>query len=248
MARPRKILVFGATSAIAYEVTKLFAKEGAALYLCARDEQELQRLCGDLRVRGAGEVKYSVFDARTAETAIAAIEKCLSVFPDLDGLLVAHGILPDQALCESDVDVMTAAMEINFLNPAAILTRLAPHFEGLKQGTIAVISSVAGDRGRQSNYVYGAAKGALSVFLSGLRQRLHKAGVRVLTIKPGFVDTPMTEHFKKGLLFVGPEVIAKGIYRAMDQNKDVVYLPWFWQGIMLIIRNIPESVFKKLKL
>jgi short-subunit dehydrogenase len=248
MAMPRKILVFGATSAIAHEVTKLFAKEGAAFYLCARDEQDLRRISGDLKVRGAGEVYHSVFDARASETTIAAIEKCLTVFPDLDGLLIAHGTLPDQSRCESNVDAMTAAMQINFLNPAAILTHLAPHFEKQRQGAIAVISSVAGDRGRQSNYVYGAAKGALSVFLSGLRQRLHKAGVHVLTIKPGFVDTPMTENFEKGLLFVGPEVIAKGIYRAIARKKDVVYLPWFWRGIMLIIRSIPESVFKKTKL
>ena len=120
--------------------------------------------------------------------------------------------------------------------------------EERKYGCIAVISSVAGDRGRQSNYIYGTAKGALTLFLQGLRNRLARSNVQVLTLKPGFVDTPMTAHLKKGLLFVSPETIAKGILRSIQKKKNEVYLPWFWYFIMKIIKTIPEFIFKRMKL
>jgi len=129
-----------------------------------------------------------------------------------------------------------------------LLTPIANRFERQGFGCIAVISSVAGDRGRQSNYIYGTAKGALTIFLQGLRNRLHKSGVHVLTIKPGFVDTPMTSEFKKGLLGVGPESIAKGSHRAIARKKNVVYLPWFWRGVMALIKAVPERIFCRLAL
>jgi len=248
MVKPTKILIFGAASAIAFETAKLFAKDGASLYLCARDEDELKRLSEDLIVRGAKEVGYSIFDALNDKSIINAIDSCLAKFPDIDGLLIAYGTLPDQKLCEADVEEMRKAININFTSVGVILTHIVAHFQKQGCGTIAVISSVAGDRGRQSNYVYGSAKGALSIFLSGLRQGLNKSGVQVLTVKPGFVDTPMTANLKKGILFVGPDVVAKGIYKAIIKGKDIVYLPWFWWGIMMIIRNIPEKIFKKIKL
>ncbi len=248
MAKPIKVLVFGATSAIAFETAKLFAKDGASLYLCARDENDLKRLSDDLVVRGAKEIEYSTFDALDDSSIIRTIDNCLAKFPDLDGLLIAHGTLPDQKICETNIDELKKAIDINFTSAATILTYIAAHFERQGHGTIVVISSVAGDRGRQSNYVYGSAKSALSTFSSGLRQRLSKSGMQVLTIKPGFVDTPMTAGFKKGLLFVGPDVVARGIYRAIDKGADEVYLPWFWWGIMMLIRNIPEKIFKKMKL
>lgn len=248
MSKPTKILVFGATSAIAFETAKLFAHDGASLYLCARDEEDLKRLSGDLTVRGAKDVGYSVFNALDKDSIVRAIDNCLIKFPDLDGLLVAYGTLPDQSLCETNIEEMQRAIEINFTSSAVILTYISTHFEKKGQGVIAVISSVAGDRGRQSNYVYGSAKGALTTFVSGLRQRLNKSGVNVLTIKPGFVDTPMTADFKKGLLFVGPDVIARGIYNAIIKGRSVVYLPWFWRIIMMIISNIPEKIFIKIKL
>jgi short-subunit dehydrogenase len=120
--------------------------------------------------------------------------------------------------------------------------------EAQQQGSIAVISSVAGDRGRASNYLYGSAKAAVSTFLSGMRQRLEKRGVNVLTVKPGFVDTPMTRDFKKSALWAKPEEVARGIVRAIDRRKAVVYLPWFWSIIMLIIKHVPEFMFKRTKL
>jgi short-subunit dehydrogenase len=130
----------------------------------------------------------------------------------------------------------------------ALATVLANRFEAQRSGSIAVISSVAGDRGRQSNYVYGAAKGAVTLLLQGLRNRLSKSGVQVLTIKPGFVDTPMTAEFKKGALWAKPDDIAHGIVSAIDRRRDVVYLPGFWRLIMLIIRHIPEPIFKRMSL
>jgi len=129
-----------------------------------------------------------------------------------------------------------------------LLTLLANRFEAQRHGTLAVIGSVAGDRGRQSNYVYGTAKGALAIFLQGLRNRLHPAGVRVLTVKPGFVDTPMTASFKKGPLWAAPEAVAAAIVAAVERGRDVIYTPWFWWGIMTLIKLVPERVFKKLKL
>ncbi len=248
MPKLNKILIFGATSAIAFETAKLFAKDGVSFYLCARSEADLKRLSDDLKVRGAKEVKYSTFDALDDNLAIKAIDDCLVKYPDLDGLIVAHGVLPDQKLCETNMEEMKQSIHINFINAAVILNYITGYFEKQGKGTIAVISSLAGERGRQSNYVYGSAKAALTSFLSGLRQRLHKSGVKVITIKPGFVDTPMTAHFKKGLLFVKPEAAAKGIYNAITKEKDVVYLPWFWWWIRMIIIHIPEKIFKKIKL
>ncbi|MBI4847170.1 MAG: SDR family oxidoreductase [Nitrospirae bacterium] len=243
-----KIAVFGACSTIAYETLKLFAKDGAAFYLCDRDEDELKRLSGDLSVRGAGDVGYSVFNALDERSISEAVENILSKHPDLDGLFIAYGTLPDQKRCETDIREMNKAFTINFTSTASILTQMADHFVKQKHGTIAVISSVAGDRGRESNYVYGSVKSALTAFTSGLRQRLCKAGVHVLTIKPGMVDTPMTADFKKGILFSQPDVIGKGIYNAILKKKNIVYLPWFWRWIMFIIRNIPERIFKKITL
>ncbi len=248
MFKPEKMLVFGAGSAIAYETLKLFASDGTSFFLCDRDEEELKRLSDDLTVRGAKDTDYSVFDALDDASIKSAIEKCLLRFPDIDTLFIAYGTLPDQKLCEADVEEMRKAFQINFTSAAEILTIMSDHFIKQKSGTIAVISSVAGDRGRESNYVYGSVKGALTAFTSGMRQRLSKSGVHVLTIKPGMVDTPMTVDFKKGLLFTTPDVIAKGIYNAVQKGKDIVYLPGFWRIIMFIIRNIPEKVFKKVKL
>jgi short-subunit dehydrogenase len=136
----------------------------------------------------------------------------------------------------------------NAISYMALMTRLANVFEAQKWGCLAVISSVAGDRGRGSNYVYGAAKGAVSLFAQGLRNRLSKSGVVVVTIKPGFVDTPMTAHLKKNPLFAKPAPVGRRIYTAMLRGESVVYVPWFWWWIMLIIRNIPEAIFKKLSL
>jgi short-subunit dehydrogenase len=166
----------------------------------------------------------------------------------LDAVLIAHGTLSDQAACQQSVELTMRELNINFLSVVSLLTLLGNHFEQQRRGVIAVISSVAGDRGRGSNYVYGTAKAGVSAFLQGLRNRLAKVGVQVLTIKPGLVDTPMTAHLKKNRLYSPPSVVGEGIYHAMKQGRDVAYLPWFWRYIMLIILHIPELIFKRMSL
>jgi short-subunit dehydrogenase len=146
------------------------------------------------------------------------------------------------------VETSLAEFATNGTSTIALLTLIANRMQQARRGSIAVISSVAGDRGRSSNYLYGSAKAAVSTFLGGLRQRMAKHGVDVITIKPGFVDTPMTRDFKKGALWAKPEAIAAGIVKAVDKGRPVVYLPWFWFIIMTIIRSVPEFLFKRLSL
>jgi len=244
----KKVLIVGATSAIAEAVARLYAAEGARLFLIARDTQKLQAVASDLRVRGAAEVLTQTMDVNDFDRHVAVLTAADSNLGGIDIALIAHGTLPDQKACEQSFDLTRTEFETNCLSTVSLLTHLANLLEPRGAGTLAVISSVAGDRGRQSNYVYGAAKGAVTIFLEGLRNRMFKAGVRVLTIKPGFVDTPMTAAFPKSALWAKPEQIANGIKRAEEEGRSEVYLPGFWRLFMLIIRHIPEAIFKRLSL
>ena len=244
----QKVVIIGATSAIAEATARLYAARGAKLFLVARNEARLQDIAADLRVRGSQDVFFASLDVNDVERHADIIAQIWSSLEQVDVLLVAHGTLPDQAQCEASVEVALKEFATNAISTIALLTAMAPRFETQHSGVMGVISSVAGDRGRQSNYLYGAAKAAVTAFSSGLRQRMAKVGVNVLTIKPGFVDTPMTRDFKKGALWAKPDAIAKGIVHAADRGRSVVYLPWFWLPIMLIIRHIPEFVFKRIKL
>ncbi|WP_085907147.1 SDR family oxidoreductase [Kiloniella majae] len=244
----KKVLIIGATSAIAEATARLFAKRGDQLFLFARDQEKLATIANDLKIRGAQDVYTGVYDASIQQDNENNFEEAIKQLGGLDVLFVAHGILPDQKACEVSIDDTVKAFDINATSVFAILTHFANVFETQKKGSIAVISSVAGDRGRQSNYVYGAAKGAVTIFLQGLRHRLAKSGVQVLTIKPGFVDTPMTATFDKGALWAQPEQIAKLIVRSLDRKKSVIYTPWFWGAIMLIIRSVPDWIFHKTRL
>jgi len=243
-----KVLIIGATSAIAEQTARLYAKQGAALALVARNGERLQSLSADLQLRGAAAVHAFSLDVNDTASHKPVLDQAQAALGGLDIVLIAYGTLPDQQACERDVAVALREFNTNAVTTIALLTDIANRLESQGRGNIAVISSVAGDRGRQSNYLYGAAKAALSIFLQGLRNRLHSKGVQVLTIKPGFVDTPMTAEFKKGLLWVKPELIAKGIVKGIRGNKDVVYLPFFWRWIMLVIKSIPEKLFKRLSL
>lgn len=245
---PQKVMIVGASSAIAQETAKIFAARGDALFLVARSAGKLQIISNDLIVRGASKVETATLDLNELSVHPQLLANATEALGGLDIALIAHGTLGDQTASQADFEVTRQELKTNFLSVISLLTPLANQFEAQGHGTIAVISSVAGDRGRGSNYVYGTAKAGVTAFLSGLRNRLAKSGVQVLTIKPGFVDTPMTEQMDKGALFVGADVIAQGIVNAIDAKKDVVYLPWFWWGIMTIIRHIPESIFKKLSL
>jgi short-subunit dehydrogenase len=244
----QKILIVGATSAIAEASARLWAARGDALFLVGRKAARLETIAADLSVRGAATVGCFVMDATDMAKHTAMLDAATSALGGLDVALIAHGTLPDQKACEASVELTLKEIDNNGLSVVALATLLGARFEAQGHGSLAVIGSVAGDRGRQSNYVYGAAKGMVSLFLQGLRNRLAKKGVQILTIKPGFVDTPMTASFKKGALWAQPEDIARGILRAIEQRKDVVYLPGFWRLIMLIIRHIPERLFKRLSL
>lgn len=245
----RRILIIGATSAIAEATARVFAARGDALFLVARHADRLRAIAADLAIRGAVRTATATLDVADFAAHRAIIDQAEREFGGLDTVLIAHGTLSDQAECERSVDALRREFEVNALSTMALLSLLANTFEARRSGTLAVISSVAGDRGRQSNYVYGAAKAAVSTFLSGLRQRLAKSNVAVLTIKPGFVDTPMTAHIAaKGALWAKPERIAAGIVHAIDKRRSVVYLPWFWRPIMLAIKHIPEGLFGRIRL
>ena len=244
----RRIFIFGATSAIAQATGRLFAADGDSLFLAARDPEKLRIAADDLRVRGASLVETATMEATEYHGHPALIEAASRALGGLDLVMIAHGTLPDQKACEQSWDRTLKEVEINALSAISLLSHLANHLERQGHGTLVVISSVAGDRGRRSNYVYGTAKAALTTFTQGLRSRLCRSGVHVLTIKPGFVDTPMTAHFRKGLLWSTPEAVGKGIYRAIQKKRNVVYVPWFWYFVMLFIRAIPEAVFKRMNL
>ncbi len=216
--------------------------------MAARNQEKLAAVAQDLTVRSGQKIGYQVADVNDVEAHKDLIQRAAVSLSGLDTVLIAHGTLSDQKRCEQDFLPAAQEFNTNFLSVVSLLTPIANRFERQGFGCIAVISSVAGDRGRQSNYIYGTAKGALTIFLQGLRNRLHKSGVHVLTIKPGFVDTPMTSEFKKGLLWVGPESIAKGIHKAIARKKNVVYLPWFWRGVMALIKAVPERIFCRLAL
>ena len=244
----KNIMIIGATSAIAQEVARLYAEQGDSFFLIARDEAKLDIVKSDLISRGSENVITVCGDFSEPGDFTTTLEEANDLLGKIDIALITYGTLPDQEKCAGSIDESVKALNVNFLSVVSVLTVLANSFEARRQGTIAVISSVAGDRGRQSNYVYGAAKGGLSVFLQGLRNRLSPRGVNVLTIKPGFVDTPMTTEFDKGPLWVSPEVVANSIVKAIEKKKDVLYTPWFWFWIMLIIKLIPEKIFKKMSL
>lgn len=248
MERPLNILVLGATSAMAQAFTRIYAARKARFYLVARSEEKLAVVAADARVRGAAEVETKCLDLDDTGAHAALLAEVKQRLSDPDIVLIAHGVLGDQADGEKKFAAADAVMRTNLMSPVSLLTHLANDFERSGSGTIAVITSVAGDRGRKSNYIYGASKGALAIFLEGLRARLSRRGVQVLTIKPGFVATPMTAHLKQGFLFASPEKIAHGIVSAIEGKKDVVYLPWFWRPIMFLIRAVPGKIFKKLSL
>lgn len=244
----RKVVIFGATSAIAQAAARVFAESGDAVFLVARDRDKVDIVATDLTVRGVAEVRKEVLDLADIASHRGLIERIVQGFGKIDVALIAYGTLGDQRACERDFALAEKEFRTNFLSAASLITELANYFERQSSGVLAVITSVAGDRGRQSNYVYGAAKGGLSIFLAGVRNRLAASGVSVVNIKPGFVDTPMTASMRKGALFVTPDVIGQGIVKAINQRRNVAYLPWFWLWIMLIIKHIPEPIFKRLKL
>jgi short-subunit dehydrogenase len=244
----KKILIIGASSSIAEHCARRFAARGDSLYLVARNQEKLNSLQKDLSVRGAVKVSTYVMDANDYKSHSKMLDNAEVTLDGIDTVLIAHGTLSNQKKCEQNAELTIQEINTNGLSAIALLTLIANRFEAKGRGTIAVISSVAGDRGRSSNYVYGSAKAMLTTFTSGLRQRLHKSNVAVVTIKPGFVDTPMTAEFKKGLLWAKPATVAEKIVKAIDKRKNEIYVPAFWGRIMLVIKLTPNWVFKRTKL
>ena len=247
--KPRRTALFGASSGIAEQVARLFAERGDRLVLVARDAGALQRIADDLKVRGAAQVETVVADFSDLESLGEVAAMAWAACDGLDTALVAYGTLPDQKRTETDPAALREALSLNFMSPAALANLLALRFETQGAGTLAVITSVAGDRGRQSNYAYGAAKGGLQRFLEGLRHRLRSSSVRVLDVRPGFVSTRMTAHLPQGgPLWATPEKVARTIVAALDGGRDVLYAPRFWRAIMLVVRSLPRPLFHRTKL
>jgi decaprenylphospho-beta-D-erythro-pentofuranosid-2-ulose 2-reductase len=247
MTAMRKVIILGATSGIALEVQRLLAGEGRELLLVARSPQRLTEIQADLAVRGAQQVLTYSADLASIQQHAAIFEFARHNFPDFDTVLLAYGSMHDQKDSETSVDTLLEELQVNFVSAAAILTLFAADLERRRTGCLAAIASVAGDRGRRSNYVYGSSKGALSLFLQGLRSRLHPAGVRVITIKPGPVQTPMTDHLPNSARFADPEQVARDIVRALERRSpDVLYTPRIWRYIMATVQQIPETIFKRL--
>lgn len=247
MARVERILIFGATSAMAQSIARLWAADGASFYLVGRNLERLEVVRADLVARGAAAVGCRVLDFAD----IAAYESVVTdAAAELDGLtltLVAHGELTDQARAETDAGYMVEQMRVNLLSCLVAIHHAANHLAARRGGTIVIIGSVAGDRGRRSNYVYGAAKSALAAYAEGLRARLAPVGVRVLLVKPGLIDTPMTANIRKNRLYSTPDVVARDVVRAVARGRDVIYTPFFWRYVMLGVRLLPGSLFKKVR-
>lgn len=244
----KKILIIGATSTIAEAIARIWAQRGDELFLVGRNQERLNSVTKDLKVRGAPKVNSYCMDANNFDQHLSMLDKAFSVLGTIDIVLIAHGTLSNQKECEQSIDLTIQEIKTNALSVIALLTHLANRFKKQGVGTIAVISSVAGDRGRASNYVYGSAKAMVTTFTSGLRQRLYKSGVSVVTIKLGFVDTPMTAEFKKGLLWAKPVAVAVKIDKIISKKINEIYVPKFWWVIMKIIKAIPDFIFKSMKL
>jgi short-subunit dehydrogenase len=244
----KRIVIIGATSAIAQACARRWAGPESRFFLVARNAPRLQQIADDLAARGGAASCWTldIDDVAGHETMWNAARENLGT---IDIVLLAHGTLPDQKNCEASAELSIREIQTNGVSTVAVLTVIANSMEQQRSGSIAVITSVAGDRGRPSNYVYGAAKALVATFCEGLRPRLHRAGVNVLTIKPGFVATPMTEGLAlPAALVSSPERVAADIDAAIGARASVLYTAWYWRWIMLVIKLIPTAVFKKLSL
>jgi len=244
----KKILVLGATSGIAEATCRVWASQGASLFLVARNPEKLAAVASDLRTRGAALVETAVADLDDTDQHPALLSHAVNALAGLDVAYLAYGIMGSQTAAEQEFNAAAHMLHTNLMTPISLLTWLANFFVPRRNGVIAVLSSVAGDRGRKSNYVYGASKAGLSAFLAGLRNRVDREGVTVLTIKPGPTKTAMTASMKGSEKFADVNAVAKAIVDAIDKRVDTLYVPFQWQPIMFVIRHIPERIFKKLNL
>lgn len=245
---PKRILVLGATSGIAEACIHLWANRGDHLFLVARNAGRLAVVAADARTRGAGFVDTAVADLDRTEYHADLLAHCINALGGFDVAYLALGVLGDQSKAERGFHDAAHIIHTNYAAPVSLLTWLANYCVQRHSGTIAVLSSVAGDRGRKSNYVYGSSKAGLTAFVNGLRNRIDREGVRVMTIKPGPVKTSMTESMEKYKSFADVDKVAATMVKAIDRGQDIVYVPGDWQLKMAIVRAIPEWLFKKLNL
>lgn len=247
--KPKTILILGATSSIAQATARHFACRESHFFLVGRNESKLQAIAADLEQRTQCKAESHAIELDDTSTHADLVEIAVKALgPKIDLTLIAYGTLPDQIKTQEDPQATLDSLKVNFTSPASLLTHLAVHYQEQKSGTIAVITSVAADRGRKTLYTYCSAKAGLSAFTDGLRGRLVSSKVQVLNIKPGVVDTPMTAHLKKGLLASTPTKVAEDIAKAIRKKKDILYTPGRWWWIMFIIRHFPEKIFKKLSI
>jgi short-subunit dehydrogenase len=242
-----RVLVVGGTSSIAQHIARLVAGSRSEFVLLGRDEARLAAVADDLQARGATVKTIAAEDLTTAVAIDALVDQAVKQLGGVDLAIVAHGELPEQSELDRDGLALEASLEVNALSPILCMRALGEAMAAQGSGVLVVISSVAGDRGRFSNFGYGASKAAVTAYASGLRARLTPAGAHVLTVKPGMVDTPMTAHLEKGPLFARPEQVARDIVRAAEKRRSVLYTPWFWLPILLVIRALPEAIFRRLK-
>ncbi len=240
-----RVLILGATSPIARALAFRFAFDGARLYLAARNAEEARRVAEDVSVRAGVPVLSGTFDASDFASHDEFIRDAATKLGGLDGVVVCFGTLGDEDVAQTDPGEALATIHQNFTGAVSLITLAARHLEQQRSGFIIVIGSVAGERGRKKNYVYGSAKGALATFAQGLRGRLATCGVHVMTVKLGTVDTRMTWGREGALLTIAPNKAADLIYAAYRKRAEVVYVPWFWRLIMGAIRLVPESRFKR---
>ncbi len=245
------VAIFGATSGIARALCHVMSQRGCRLLLAGRDQEQLMAFATDLHIRYQRDVLVETFDALAFADHAEFFARCVQRFNgNLTGVVVCYGYMTEQTKTQEDFAEARRTIDVNFTAVVSLLNLAAQYFEQRQAGYIAVISSVAGDRGRRSNYTYGAAKAGLSAYLQGLRHRLHQAGVSVLTVKPGFVDTAMTQGMlnPNSPIVASPEKVAGDIDRAIRKQKNVIYTPWFWRGIMTIICALPDRLFNRLSL
>jgi len=245
---PKRILVLGATSGIAEACCRLWADRGDSLFLVARNADKLAAVAADMRTRGASYVDTAVADLDNTTTHPEMLAHAINSLAGLDIAYLAMGMLGDQSKAEQGFAEAAQMLHTNFVAPASLLTWLANYCAQRHSGTLAVLSSVAGERGRRSNYIYGSSKAGLTAFVDGLRNRIDREGVRVMTIKPGPVQTSMTQDMKGKEKFADVDTVAVTLVKAIDKGTDVVYVPGIWRVIMAVIRAIPERIFKKMNL
>jgi short-subunit dehydrogenase len=244
----KRIVILGATSAIAEATARIWAAQGARLVVVARDKGRLDAIAADLKARGATEAATVALDCSKANANIK-LDAMVETLGGLDIMLLAYGTLGDQKRLEADPEAVCELIQTNFTSAVAWCLAANAVLERQRSGVLLVVGSVAGDRGRRSNFIYGACKGGLARLVEGIAHKLAPLGARAVIVKPGFVDTPMTASFeKKGLLWAKPEAVAEVIAKAAERGGPVVYAPAFWRWIMLVIRHLPALVFNKLNI